>query len=266
MDTIPDLELFIDTYYNHQQQNMNSHSDTPSSKRKKADSSTDTDDLKTLEIDISLLASINKKLDLLPTMHNDIQELRRSIDFAHDRIQTLEQFNTQLQTTVEALTREMDLVKQQNKLFKETLLDLQTRSMRDNLIFAGLHENKQENAEDVIKDFLKTHLKLPPDTVKTITFHRAHRIGQQTNKGPRPIVVKFEHFKDKELIKSRGKELKGTVFGLNDQFPKEIQERRKILYPILKDSRKNNKRAHLVVDKLYIEGQLYRNSTTPWLL
>lgn len=159
----------------------------------------------------------------------------------------------------------MDLVKQQNKSLKETSLVLQTRSIRDNLVFSGLCENKQEKTEDVIKDFLKTQLKLPLDTVNAITFHRVHRIVQQT-KGPRPIVAKFEHYKDKELVKGRGKELKGTTFGLNDQFPKEIQERRKLLYPILKDSRKNNKRAYLIVDKLYIDGQLYRNASTPWLL
>ncbi len=44
---------------------------------------------------------------------------------------------------------------------------------------------------------------------------------------PRPIVAKFGYFKQKEQVKSRGRELKGTDFGVNDQFPKEILERRK---------------------------------------
>ncbi len=38
---------------------------------------------------------------------------------------------------------------------------------------------------------------------------------------PRPIVAKFGYFKQKEQVKSRGRELKGTDFGVNDQFPKK---------------------------------------------
>ncbi len=48
---------------------------------------------------------------------------------------------------------------------------------------------------------------------------------------PRPIVAKFGYFKQKEQVKSRGRELKGTDFGVNDQFPKEILERRKNSVP-----------------------------------
>lgn len=104
---------------------------------------------------------------------------------------------------------------------------------------------------------MKTQLKLPPDTVNQITSHRVHRLGSRSNKSPRPIIVKVEHYKHKELIKSRGKEVRGTDYGLNDQFPREINKWRKVLYLILKQYRQNNKRANLVVDKLYIEGQLY---------
>lgn len=103
----------------------------------------------------------------------------------------------------------------------------------DNLIFTGIQENAQDKPEELIKDFIKNQLKLTLDTVDKITFHR---IGPKSNARPRPIVAKFEQFKQKELVKSRGRQLKGTTFGLNDQYPKEIQEHRKILYPILKDS------------------------------
>lgn len=60
--------------------------------------------------------------------------------------------------------------------------------------------------------------------------------------------------------------LKGWNFGIDDQFLREINERRKKLYPILKQQRLNNKRAYLSVDKLFIDGQLYRDPVvTPWL-
>ena len=150
---------------------------------------------------------------------------------------------------------------------KETILDLQSRSMRDNLVFSGIPEAQAENPEQVVKDFISTQLKLPKDTVKNITFHRVHRIGppRKDNKHPRPIVAKFEHFKQKVQVQQQGKELKGTNFGINDQYPKEIMQRRHKLHPIRKESKAKGHKAVLVIDKLYIDGQLYRNKDTPWL-
>lgn len=111
-------------------------------------------------------------------------------------------------------------------------------------------------------------LKLPADTVKSITFHHVHRIGQKisTNNRPRPIVDKFEHFKQKQLVQRQGRQLKGTDYRLNDQFPKEIMQRRKQLHPIQKQMMQQGKKAVLAVDKLYTDGQLYRDKNiTPWL-
>lgn len=65
-------------------------------------------------------------------------------------------------------------------------------------------------------------------------------------------MAKLEHNKHKELIKSKANELKGTSFGINDQFPRERNERRKVLYPIKKEHRQKNRTAYIVVDKLVV--------------
>lgn len=57
-------------------------------KRKKT-SSTDASDLQTTEIEVSVLQSINKTLDLLVTLHNEIKELSSSLEFAHNCIEKL---------------------------------------------------------------------------------------------------------------------------------------------------------------------------------
>lgn len=90
--------------------------------------------------------------------------------------------------------------------------------------------------------------------------------GSRSNKTPRPIIAKLKRFKHKELIKNRGKELEVTKYRLNNQFPHEISERRKVLYPIMKQHRQNKKHANLIVGKLYTEGQLYHDpNTTLWV-
>lgn len=224
-----ELEAYINHHYS--QYNMDTRQQDPSNpnKRKKT-SSTDTSDLQSHTTEIKVKSnSINNKLDLLVTLHEEIKELRLSLDFTHNYIEKLEQSNNSLQTTVKTLSEKMDSVIKDNKSMKETILDIQTRSMRDNLIFSSIPEHTPENPETLIKDFMKTQLKLPLNTVNQITSHCVHCLGSWANKSPRPIITKLEHYKHKELIKSKGKELKGTHYRLNDQVPRKINERRKTL-------------------------------------
>ncbi|KAF7641318.1 hypothetical protein LDENG_00285300 [Lucifuga dentata] len=116
--------------------------------------------------------------------------------------------------------------------------------MRQSLTFSlgacatGIPENpSSDDPEALLKDFMISKLKLPPDTVDSITFHRVHRLGGPKSKRPQPIIAKLEHYKHKNIIKSKARELKGSNFGINDQFPKEINDRRKILYLIMKQHR-----------------------------
>lgn len=56
---------------------------------RKKTSSTDASDLQTTEIEVSVLQSINKTLDLLVTLHNEIKELSSNLEFAHNCIEKL---------------------------------------------------------------------------------------------------------------------------------------------------------------------------------
>ena len=139
--------------------------------------------------------------------------------------------------------------------------------MRNNLICSGILENdNSRGCEDTVRDFMSTQLNLPTDVVCNATFSRVHRIGKASGNRPRDIIACFDKFKQKEMTKNMGRELRNTDFGMNDHFPTEINERRKKLYPIMKEKRCLNQRVSMVMDKLYINGQLYQDSrVTPWL-
>lgn len=92
---------------------------------------------------------------------------------------------------------------------KETILDLQINSIRDNLVFSGIPEQAGEDPEVTVRQLMQEHLQLPIDTIKSISF-----TGFSNWLGKRPIVAKFEHFKQKDLVKSRE-----PVGISNDPFP-----------------------------------------------
>lgn len=251
-------------------------SSEPSKKRPTRDWSTETDDTdppatptaNVASIEVSLLESINNKLAILELLHADIRDLKASLEFSQSQIDTLVLENNELKTNVTNLSTQITHLTNDNKIMKETILDLQCLSMRDNLIFSGipLPTATPNDPEKAVKEFMQSSLKIPPETVNMITFHRVHRLTAKDKKRPPPIIAKFEHYKHKELVKSKGKELKDTPFGLNDQFPREIQERRRALLPIMKQLRQEGKRASLSVDKLYVNGTLYRDrNITTWL-
>jgi len=153
---------------------MEGPADNPN-KRKKTDSATDTQDL--LSSEFSVLESINKKLEVLGMLHQEIKDLKVSLEFTYQQISDLQQNNAELRSTLAAVTSDVDLLKKENKLFKETVLDVQSRSMRDNLIISGIPESTPDNPEVQVKKFMVTALKIPTETVNNITFHRVHRLG-----------------------------------------------------------------------------------------
>ncbi|KAL3972575.1 adenylate kinase [Sarotherodon galilaeus] len=214
------------------------------------------------------LSSFDARLSLVEILHWEFKCLRESLEFSQQQVETLAAENATLRESVKCLTENVTQLNRENKKIKETVIDLQARSMHDNLVFSGIPEAAGEDAETTVKSFIKNHLKLPEDTVKNIVFDRVHRLGpiRAAAGRPRPIVAKFGHFKQKEQVKSRGRELKGTDFSVNDQFPKEILERRRVLFPIRRGFIQKGSRAVIAVDRLYVDGQLHRDpDITPWL-
>ncbi|KAI2657430.1 M-phase phosphoprotein 9 [Labeo rohita] len=145
-------------------------------------------------IEVGLLESINNKLAILEILHQDINDLKSSLEFSQSQIESLQKENNEMHTKISELTKTINSLKTENKLLKEAILDIQCR-MRDNLFFSGIPEQTQDNPEQAIKDFMHSTLKLPKETVNNITFHRVHRLGSNNKnldtKHPRPIVAEF---------------------------------------------------------------------------
>ena len=91
------------------------------------------------------------------------------------------------------------------------------------------HESN-EDTEDLLRKFLRTDLKIPKEDEESIQLDRVQRVSARRvssgtpNSKPRPIIVKFSSFHDKEFIKSFIKNLtKGRNLGISDDFPRCTQ-------------------------------------------
>ena len=144
------------------------------------------------------------------------------------------------------------------------LLDLESRNMRENLVFHGLPENVGENCETVVKEFCVEKLKLTATEVQAIVFDRVHRIGRADKVKPgaiRPIVAKFHRYGEREKVREIGFGLKDTLksenMAVRPQLPSEVLENRKPLYPAFEKAKAEGSKVKFVLDKLYINDKEY---------
>ena len=177
-------------------------------------------------------------------LRTDINKVTARVDGGERQRQVFEN------TVINLENQNRDL--QQNYELNEEFLKMQTRTMKDNLIIAGIPEFVDENTETVIKTFINDVLKVPGD----IPLHVAHRLRKRRDRRPRSIVAKFEHRKDRdralEVVKTGV--LNETDFSVNEQYPMAINERRQALLPKLREEKRKNNRAFIRYDKLYVNG------------
>lgn len=122
-------------------------------------------------------------------------------------------------------------------------------------MFTGLGgETKEEDTEGKLRDFI--YFELGVDW--KVEFCNVHRFGRFQQNRSRPIVAKFLYENDRVSVLERAYKLKGSGFGINEQFPHAIEERRKQLYPIMRELRSQGNRTKLVKDRLYVNGKLYK--------
>ena len=133
--------------------------------------------------------------------------------------------------------------------------------MRDNLPFYGIAEKGQyEDCEDLVKGICYEQLDMrEADELK---FDRVHRVGAFSKNKVRPIVAKFHYHKEREIVRQRAYECSETLkrenIGVGQQWPSEVRETRKALFPIMQREKSQGKQVKLVKDKLYINDVEYK--------
>lgn len=203
------------------------------------------------------------KLDILKDLKSDVSELKRSVEYTNALMEELKKEQKSLKEDVVNLESATTALANENAKLKMTLLDLQCRSMRDNLLIMGIEENVKETyetSEALVRTFMQERLEIPEEEVKKIQLERVHRLGQRKEQGkPRPLVAKFTSSKRKDQVLSLSRKLKGTRFYMSNQYPAEVVEKRRTLIPIMNALKQKGQKVRLVADKLYVNGELYRS-------
>ena len=175
---------------------------------------------------------------------SDIEELTTKSDQMSDKLSELEE-------TVESLRQD------NARLFNKSL-QLETYSRRDNLIFEGVKETLNEDCQEIVSNAFK-------DMDLDIAIVRAHRYGPRGGSN-RPIIIRLLNYDDKFKILAQRRSLSGSQVVIREDYPPEIERRRKILWPYIRAayagdplSPETKVKAYLRGDKLVINNHVYRH-------
>ena len=203
-------------------------------------------------------------------LEKENKNLQESLNTAQADIDDLNSSSTATCATLETHAKNLEDLSAKIKHLECRNIKLEAYTRRENLKVFNIPEGRGEStsAEDQLKKMMRDKLKIPEEDIELIRFERVHRIptkkntSQGQNSKPRPIIAKFSFFQDKEYVWSFVKNLKNTNISIANDFPREIDEIQKTLYPVLKKAKQKKQTAYFKVDKLIINGQIYRGEET----
>ena len=164
---------------------------------------------------------IDKKDEAIGKLNEDIGDLKRSLDFMSKETSEMKQ---QINMNNDTFKSKLQQTESNMENVRAKTVDLEDRSRRSNLVFFNFKEASRgatEDCEDIVESLLKS---LNIFEGNDIWIDRAHRLGRRKaehDTKPRPIIVKFSYYKQKEKIIKNGIKFKNCPINVSEDYSKE---------------------------------------------
>ena len=205
------------------------------------------------------------KIDKMGELYS---ELKDSLDFYIDEQKHIKEELGKVSETTEMLHEKVADLEAENAFLKKQTLQLQEDQLRAEIsrrefhvIFDGVKDTYGEDLALLYNKFVDTlnHMEIFQGCGRQVPIVRLQRLGPFIRERSRPILCQFLHHKDVQLVLRNRGQLPYNVYAKED-YPAEIENRRRLLRPIFNKARKTDHykgKCRLTVDKLVIKGQTF---------
>ena len=219
----------------------------------------------------SKVSSLESQIKIVSELHNKVSILEQSLEATNLNLSSVKSRLTELEKPTKKslnssnVDKKLEEMEKKEKILQWRAIDREARSRRNNLIFHGVPEEKEENCEKRVLEFLKDKLNISDPVV----LQRAHRIGKPTGNNtigsranrPRPLIALFLDFKQRETVRKAAREhLKPpTPFRVSEDLPLETRKARQSMSAELQDLRNRGKRVTVLYPcRLLCDGEIVR--------
>ena len=201
---------------------------------------------------------LDTKLDPIKEKLSKLDTIETSVGYALDEIRKISELETNvksIKTDITGLLAENSTLHAENTALKEQLLRQEIQSRRNNLKVYGLPVTPQDKLEELILHVLHEI----GISITSRDIDRIHYIGPPSRNDTRSVIIRFQYFKDKTMVLTKKESLKQRGISISEDYPQEIQERRKLILPMFFKAKQLFPQLNpkLRIDSLVLAGKVY---------
>jgi ribA/ribD-fused uncharacterized protein len=201
-------------------------------------------------------------------MEKKYDDIKSVIDFnnkelakANETIIELKGEIGQLGNKVLVLQAEKEQLKNQCQMISESMIKTGIQMRELNIVFEGVVETYGEDKTLLYNKLIGVlnHMKVFNGQGARVPIAKIDRVGFYVRGQVRPVIVRFMRQSDVELLMRNRLQLPDRVY-VHEDFPPEIEERRRILRPIFNKAKKMQEykgKCRLSFDKLVLNGKSF---------
>ena len=198
------------------------------------------------KLDEKFTGIFNELREDINEVKSDLTEVKSDVQNIKSQVEDIEQSMEYQASKVEDLEKEQEEklakvncdLQEKIESLNKMLMMLEKHDRKYNLIFHGVAEEQGEKLYNKMRGFFLHSLKIEEEKVKKIHFSNGHRLPSDHD-GPRPVIMRFVSYEDRELVLSKAFNLAKTGMRILTDLPvpmkKERQRLAKVAYGIRRD-------------------------------
>ena len=159
-------------------------------------------------LEVKIAERYNLSNDTKSTQIKDneqLADLTQSVKLMSEKFDEFKKDRKEKEKIINSFKQEVNGLKERVKSLEKVSADHEQYSRRNCLLIHGIEEDQVEVTDDIVVNMLQDKLELE---ISKKDIDRSHRIGKQSPRKKRPIIVKFVHYNDHQKAYSNKKRLK----------------------------------------------------------
>lgn len=191
---------------------------------------------------------------------SQVNEIEKGLEFQSQTVQDIER---KQEENLSKIRSEIDEKVQQ---LNQKLSMLEKQDRKYNLLFYGIPEERGENIFQKMRHLFESDLGIDSSTVENMYFSHGHRMPTEVSDGPKPIILRFASFGDRDLVLSLSYKLAGSKRRILADLPVFMKKERGRLAKVAYNIRQSEKMQTRIRDKgLAVFLEVRKNKEDQWV-